>query len=262
MSSKLKEETMSDLILSRCNRFVILLAALFGFTSFFGGGSAWCKPRQWDRVAVVIDPGHGGGDRGAVGPDGSVEKNIALNLALALQSGFKEKYRVRLTRRGDYATALCRRAELANHEKAAVFISIHAGGSFARNGRAMNIFYYGGEPVSGDAPFPGLGETAPSAPSGPVSDEWGFAQYKHASRSRVLASAVRESLHARKVCGKVSVGGAPLMVLSGADMPAILIEAGNLANPVDGKRLNDPLFLHELARGIVSGIDSFLKKYK
>lgn len=258
MSSKLKEETMFETIIIRFSRHISFLTIAFFLLLWLPGQDALCKPQARNRGTVVIDPGHGGSDRGAVGPDGTYEKNMSLRLAMALKAGLENRYRVVLTRSGDYRTALSKRVELANSEQAVLFVSIHAGGGFARGGNILNVFYYE------DKQFASLqadGSSAVSAaPAVPVQEEWRCSQQDYASKSRVLASRVSLAVKAGQVYDSVAVWGMPMELLSGAGMPAILVEAGNLANPVDEKQLNDPLFLEKLARAVVAGIDGFLKR--
>ena len=200
MSSKLKEETMFKSIILRFNRQIVFLSAAFFILASLPGENAFCKPHAGIRGTVVIDPGHGGSDRGAVGPDGAYEKNMSLKLAMALKSRLDYRYRVVLTRSGDYSTTLSKRVELANSEKATLFISIHAGGGFARSGNTLNVFYYN------DSRFAAFPEAEPKTVSmdstGPTHGEWRSSQYDYASKSRVLASRVSLAVKTGQVYDK------------------------------------------------------------
>jgi N-acetylmuramoyl-L-alanine amidase len=84
---------------------------------------------------VVIDPGHGGDDQGAIGAAGMKEKDLTWQMAVRLKGGIETRMglRVLLTRDGDQAVPLDRRSALANNNKADLFISLHAGASPQRN---------------------------------------------------------------------------------------------------------------------------------
>ena len=91
---------------------------------------------------IVIDPGHGGYDHGARGPAGSLEKSVIFQLAQILAAALAPDCQVVWTRTGDYQVALTRRASVANHHKADLFISLHAGGSPMPGGNAWSVFYF------------------------------------------------------------------------------------------------------------------------
>ncbi|MBT8358976.1 MAG: N-acetylmuramoyl-L-alanine amidase, partial [Deltaproteobacteria bacterium] len=91
---------------------------------------------------VVLNPGHGGHDHGVKGPAGTLEKNVTLGLAQLIRDQLKKKYKIILTRSDDYWVDIPGRTAVANHKKADLFISIHAGGSFLHQAKGINIFYY------------------------------------------------------------------------------------------------------------------------
>ena len=95
-------------------------------------------PRQ---KVVVIDPGHGGDDLGAVGPSGLAEKAVTLSVAQKMREILSETCEVHLTRNGDFPVDLEDRTAVANHHRADVFVSLHAGGAFRHQGRGTVIFY-------------------------------------------------------------------------------------------------------------------------
>ncbi len=95
-----------------------------------------------DLPVVVIDPGHGGNDTGAEGPDGTQEKMVALNLARLIADQLKTGCRVVLTRSDDYRLDISGRTAVANQSRADIFISLHTGGSFSRSISASTVYYY------------------------------------------------------------------------------------------------------------------------
>jgi N-acetylmuramoyl-L-alanine amidase len=95
-------------------------------------------------LTIVIDPGHGGKDPGAIGPHGLQEKTVVLQVAKELQHVIRKElphYRVVLTRDRDIYVPLTDRAQLANRQQAQVFISLHANASRKRHTRGIETWY-------------------------------------------------------------------------------------------------------------------------
>ena len=86
---------------------------------------------------------------------------------------------------------------------------------------------------------------------------WGMIQAKYRKTSEKLAGQIHSRLSTLWQPQDVKVQGIPLLVLEGADMPAVAIEIGNLPNPTSEKALGDPLFLSRIAEAIIGGIDAF-----
>jgi N-acetylmuramoyl-L-alanine amidase len=207
-----------------------------------------------DTPLVVIDPGHGGNDGGARGPNHTLEKTITLNLAHILVQQLKVRYRVLLTRNEDYGLDLATRTAVANHANAEIFISLHTGSSFIHNINGSAVYFY--------QPFQESALTTEIQPSKPLQDNkpedsWGMIQAKYRTTSEKLANQIQSRLAVLWQPQDTEVQGAPLLVLEGADMPAVAIEIGNLANANAEKALGDPEFLSRIAEAISSGIDAF-----
>jgi len=172
---------------------------------------------------VVIDPGHGGADAGATA-DGLVEKELALDLAIALRDRLKrEGFRVALTRDSDATLGLDARTEAADRLGGDLLISLHADlWPDARPGGALVRYQAAGDDP-GDGPFV----------------RWEAVQQRHRDRSAAVADALAAALRdAGWPCRGVAAGDLPL--LRGADMPAVLLETGLLSNPADRRRLASP----------------------
>lgn len=207
-----------------------------------------------DTPLVVIDPGHGGNDDGARGPNQTLEKTITLNLAHILAQQLKARYRVLLTRNDDYGLDLAARTAVANHNKAEIFISLHTGSSFIHNINGSAVYFY--------QPFQESALTTEIQPPKPLQDNnpeaaWSAIQAKYRITSEKLANRIRSRLAVLWQPQATEVQAAPLLVLEGADMPAVAIEIGNLANANAEKTLGDPEFLSRIAKAIRSGIDDF-----
>ncbi|MBW2569838.1 MAG: N-acetylmuramoyl-L-alanine amidase [Deltaproteobacteria bacterium] len=208
------------------------------------------------KKIVVLDPGHGGHDTGAHGPEGTYEKTVALTLARMLASELRDKYRVFLTRTDDYLVAISERTALANHKEADLFISIHAGGSFLHQAGGMSVYYY--KEISQAL----LNETADKEKLKNSHDliPWDDLQKRHKPASKVLAKLMQHHLNKKIKHIETRIEGMPLIVLSGVDMPAILIETGYLTNPLEEKKMLDAKVLADLTKAISNGIDDFLLK--
>lgn len=204
------------------------------------------------KKTVVLDPGHGGHDRGARGPEGTYEKTVVLTLARMIVSELGDKYRVFLIRTDDYQLDIPARTALANHQKADLFISIHTGGSFLHQAGGMTVYYYN-EILHEAADKEKLKNSCDLIP-------WDDLQKRHKPASKVLAKLMKHHLNEKIKYIETGIEGMPLIVLSGADMPAILIEIGCLTNPLEEKKMLDTKVLADLTKAISNGIDDFLLK--
>jgi N-acetylmuramoyl-L-alanine amidase len=203
------------------------------------------------KKIIFLDPGHGGHDDGVRGANGGLEKRISFALAQELSVHLKEKYDWKFSRTDDYNLALFSRSEAANHLKADLFISIHAGGSFRHQSKGLTIFYFQGAQENGlsnEIPFESERRHI----------LWPHVQLRHVPSSRHLATHIQTILINELSGVSCRVKGAPLVVLSGVDMPAVFIEIGYLTNPMEERRLNDPVYLSKLAGTISKGLDNFL----
>jgi N-acetylmuramoyl-L-alanine amidase len=193
---------------------------------------------------IVIDPGHGGDDEGVHGASGTIEKDLTLQVAKRLKAALESRggVRVLLARDGDDNVPVDRRAALANNNKADLFISLHANASMKPEIRgaqvlSLNLDDYkrrGQGGVGASKPVPVVGGGTRVIDAVP----WELAQIPFASRSALLASMVAQHLADRNVpmFGRAT-DVAPLGVLVGANMPAVLIEMGFLTNADDERTL-------------------------
>jgi N-acetylmuramoyl-L-alanine amidase len=211
--------------------------------------AAPAKTIYWGRTkkTVVLDPGHGGADSGARSPDGTFEKQVALELSRLIAAEFDTPYRVQLTRTDDYRLEIERRIDFANNLKADVFISIHAGGSFSPIPGGSTIYCYK-QTVSERLPY--------TDRSGDTPENWDRIQLKHVRTSHLLAQHMKDRLDPLI---NTEVLDAPVLVLQGADMPAVLIEVGYLSNPKEAKALRDTQHLEDVARAVSGAIKAFFK---
>jgi N-acetylmuramoyl-L-alanine amidase len=202
---------------------------------------------------VALDPGHGGDDSGARGSTGALEKAVCLDLARALADGLKNRFQVVLTRSDDYSVDLRQRTAVANNRQADLMISIHCGAGFLHTASGMAVYYWKPE---------GLADDPSSAPGSLSPNRWDQTQLPYLAGSRTLAAEMQHALQQTAGSDMVRVYQAPLLVLQGAAMPAIIIEIGYITHPATEKDLMSPQWRQQLARSIQVGIENFLERPK
>lgn len=208
------------------------------------------------KKVIVIDPGHGGQDSGAKGPDDSLEKKLTLELARLIAFELEPEFKVVLTRTDDYQVDLDNRTSVANHLKANVFISLHTGAGFVHSTFGSAIYYYQNLSNSDTDKEP-VAVATPKKHSHPIL--WKNIQIEHLAQSRALARNIAGRLDT-VTATQSRVEGSPLAVLQGAAMPAVLIEIGHLTNPAEEKKLGDNRYLMALAEQISGGIKDFISQ--
>ncbi len=213
---------------------------------------AYAQDRPVD--IIVLDPGHGGNDMGAHGPDNMTEKQVVMTFAGLMTERLKKTYKVVLTRKDDYQIDVFDRPALANHLKADLFVSIHAGGSFHSHPRGMSLFYY--DSPSNKAAASESRASNPTESSSTIKS-WEQNRPQLVEKSRYLTELIRKRLAQVNKELKLTSSGAPLIVMSGADMPAILIEIGYITNPLDAKAFKDEIHVSKVAHAICDAIDDF-----
>jgi len=215
---------------------------------------------QIQAKTIVIDPGHGGYDKGAEGPDGTFEKNVTMEFARVLALELEKTYKVILTRTDDYWVDILERTAIANHVNADMFISIHTGGSFLHQASGISLYYH--EKASTSVLMLET-ESMEGSKISNFKELWSNIQDRHQKNSKVLAGRILNSFKEKigeNVEHSAEIQGAPMMVLEGADMPAVLIEIGYITNPKEEKSLNDIIELTFLAQKIKKGIDEYFEK--
>jgi N-acetylmuramoyl-L-alanine amidase len=206
---------------------------------------------QERALRITLDPGHGGRDFGAQGPTGVLEKEVAINIARQLALKLESHYQITLTRSDDYRVDPYQRAAIANNAKSQLFISLHCGAGFMHATQGVSIYRYGSHKHT--APT-----KDPSPPPNVPSQAWDASQLRHKAESMKLATALKEQLEQIPGVEHCSVKSAPLPVLEGLDMPAILIEIGHITHPATEKKLSTTSHVEQLAEMIKAGIDRYM----
>ncbi|MFQ5743774.1 MAG: N-acetylmuramoyl-L-alanine amidase [Acidobacteriota bacterium] len=218
---------------------------------------------------VVLDPGHGGSELGAVGPTGVTEKEVALDIVRRLADLIQERLglQVRLTRDGDFDVDLKSRAEQANNLKADVFLSIHANAYRGKGVRGAETFFLSDKATDDDAHrLAALENDALDLQSAAAGDSdlqlllWDMAQTLHLRESSVLAEMIQQHLNHLAGTGDRGVKQAPFRVLRGANMPAVLVEVGFLSNPDEEALLADPDYRQQVAAALFASLDGYRRR--
>jgi N-acetylmuramoyl-L-alanine amidase len=218
--------------------------------------------RQFDLVA--IDPGHGGTDTGVRTADGLEEKELTLDVARRLRQRLETRLGVRviMTREDDRALAIDERAAFANNSKADLFLSLHANGALGAGMAGAEVYLLSldreGEAVrrrrrTDAVSLPALGggrrvlEVVP----------WNLAQAAHIETSATFSTMLEEELRRRVPMSPRAVQRAGMRVLTGANMPAALVEMAYLTNPgqAGNARLDD--FRNSVADALYEAIARF-----
>lgn len=218
---------------------------------------------------VVLDPGHGGGDAGATGGPGQVEKEITLDVARRVRVLLEKRYgfNVLVTRSKDEFVPLARRTAYANKKGAAAFVSLHVNASQGHDADGLEVYYLDN---ANDEASRKLAERENGIRDGEQLDDLSFMlsdliQSGKLEDSIVLSRVVEGTLRTRAISrakGVRSLGvkQGPFFVLVGAHMPCTLIEMLFIDNPNDRAMLSREEFRSSLALGIAEGIHKFISK--
>jgi len=219
---------------------------------------------------IVVDPGHGGHDPGAVGPSGIQEKDVVLAIGLRLRDLLKEELGldVVMTRSSDVFIPLEERTAIANKVGADLFVSVHANAAPNRTAAGIETYYLNLAKTDKVAQLAAK-ENGTSLEKVSVLQAILFdlmANYK-LNDSAHLADEVQKALHKkiRTVHNDVKnlgVKQGPFYVLVGASMPSILVETAFLSNATEESRLKDPAYQNSAAEGIYEGVRNYISSLK
>ena len=215
---------------------------------------------------IVIDPGHGGKDPGAIGKKGTQEKGVVLDVSRRLQKLIDNNtdLEVVLTRESDIYVPVENRPIIANQKRADLFISIHANANPRKNYSGIATFYLN---------FPSDASVMEVAAMENATSTKNISEMNNILReilredklkeSRELATQIQDSMvgHLGKSYKDVTdlgVKGGPFWVLIGGDMPSILVEISHLSNSREEGRLRTPEYRQQIAQAIYQGIIEYI----
>ena len=222
------------------------------------------------RPLIVIDPGHGGIDSGAISPNGTEEKEVVLAVAQKLKAKLERsgRYRVVLTRRDDTFIPLADRVKVARTNKAALFISIHADSISKKEGDIRGATVYTVSDRASDAEAARLAEKENradliagidlSTQTDDVADilfELAHRETKNFSAhfARTLVGQIKAAAH----MSPNPLRSAGFVVLKAADVPSVLLELGYLSSKEDVKMLASEAWRDKVADGMLAAIETF-----
>ncbi|GIK25344.1 MAG: N-acetylmuramoyl-L-alanine amidase [Betaproteobacteria bacterium] len=230
------------------------------------------QPEITRMVTIVLDPGHGGEDPGAIGRGGSYEKNVTLEVARRLKAKIDAEPNMRsmLTRDGDYFIPLHQRVQKARRVQADLFVSVHADAFIKPTARGSSVFVLSENGASSSAArWLAQRENAADLIGGvnlDVKDPHlartllDLSQTATINDSLKLGKAVLGELGGVNTLHKPHVEQAGFAVLKAPDIPSILIETAFISNPDEERRLNDDAYQEKMAEAILRGIKGYFAK--
>ncbi len=226
-------------------------------------------------LVIVIDPGHGGRDPGAVGVLGTKEKNVTLSIAKQLADLLNREPHTRavLTRKGNYFVPLRDRLKLARKGNADVFIAIHADSYFNTVANGASVYALSQHGATSEAARC-LAKRDNYSELGGV-DLSGLSDQSYLLRSVLIDLAQTATINDSLRLGRMMlsqlknvtvlhysrVEQAPFMVLKSPDIPSVLVEMGFLSNREEEKHLRDKKYRTKMAEAIFASVYQYLQKY-
>jgi len=226
-------------------------------------------------AAILIDPGHGGKDPGAIGEQvvsgkklRVIEKEVTLDISRKLYDSLRARYpdkRILITREGDSYPSLEDRVDMANSvelasNEAIIYVSIHANSSFNKNAKGFEVWYLNPDfrRTLVDAKKPG----GPGQEIAPILNA--MLEEEFTTESIILARNIMSGLQSG--IGQESpnrgIRADEWFVVRNAHMPSVLIEAGFVTNPDEGKLLSRDDYLLRVANGVYTGLVDFVSYFE
>ena len=235
-------------------------------------GKSTAKPGVTRLVTIVIDPGHGGEDPGAIGRGGHYEKNVTLSVARRLKARLDAEPNMRsaLTRDGDYFIPLGQRVQKARRVQADLFLSVHADAFIKPTARGSSVFVLSDRGASSSAArWLANRENAADLIGGVninVRDPYLARTLLDLSQTATLSDSLKFGKDVLGELGRINalhkgqVEQAGFAVLKAPDIPSILVETAFISNPEEEKRLVDDDYQDQMADAILKGIKRYFAK--
>jgi N-acetylmuramoyl-L-alanine amidase len=234
------------------------------------------QPHPRRDIIIAIDPGHGGEDPGAIGPGGTREKDVVMEISRRLQRlvDDAEGFRAVMIRDGDYYVGLRQRTQIAREQKADFFVSIHADAFNSPRPHGSSVYALSQRGATSET-AQWLAESENRADLiGGVDGNLSLKDKDEVLRGVLLDLTMTATLN-----DSLSIGGqvldqlgqvnrlhrnrveqAGFMVLKSPDIPSLLIEAGFISNPDEERRLRDSSHQQKLARAIFAGLQDHFRR--
>jgi N-acetylmuramoyl-L-alanine amidase len=229
-------------------------------------------PRRFTIKTIVLDPGHGGNDPGALGRRSHLrEKDLTLKLARKLKALLEDAgLRIIMTRDSDTFIPLPRRSEIANKSGADLFVSVHINASRARSLRGFECYYLSNATDDNARALEAFENSslkmdeAASAEHSRSLDKtlWDMTLTENRLESAQLAGYICASIDDSLTMGNRGVRTARFYVLKHTNIPAVLTESGYVSNRYEELKLKDPEFLDRGAESLAQGILRYKREYE
>jgi N-acetylmuramoyl-L-alanine amidase len=217
---------------------------------------------------IVIDPGHGGHDTGAIGKEGLLEKDVVLDVGLRLRDILKKEFgcKVIMTRDKDVFIPLESRTGIAAQQDADLFISIHANASKNRKARGIETYLLN---LTKDRGIMEVAARENMMSMAKMGDLETILKDLILDNKREDSLKLAHAVQGKLIDGLDGVNGSlkdkgvkqgPFLVLYGASMPSILTEVGFISNPEEEKLLGSPDYRQKVAQAIFDGIKDYVAK--
>lgn len=226
---------------------------------------------QKKKRIIVIDPGHGGDDPGAIGPGRTREKDVVLKIGKKLKNTLNQTkgYQAFLTRSGDYYVPFKKRTGIAREYGADLFISIHANAARNRNAYGSDVYCLslggaGNEAARLLANSENMADIIGGSSNGEGKEEadpivLNMCQTQTINQSKIFGNTVLKQLEAVNPLKFQSVQEAPFRVLKLPDIPSLLVETAFVSNPEEEQKLRKSSFQSQVARAIAGSIEMFFE---
>lgn len=219
---------------------------------------------------IVIDPGHGGSDPGAIGRTGLREKSVNLDIAKRLAEILEDSgVKVVMTRKSDIFIPLSQRVDIANQPGVDLFISIHSNANHTKSLNGFEIYYisannndnrralYAAEHFSLNLDKKYFGGNSLDLKATLWDMIYTANRQESVNLARTICRSVDQDLETRVI----GVKGANFYVLKGARIPAVLVEIGFLSNAQEERLLKSVAYRQQITESIAQGVADYSHKY-
>ncbi|HDI52040.1 MAG TPA: hypothetical protein ENF45_05365 [Bacteroidetes bacterium] len=231
------------------------------------------EKKKWLIDKIVIDPGHGGKDPGAIGPSGLYEKDVVLDIAKRLKKLLKKKLHVKvlMTREKDIFVGLRERSAFANRNGAKLFISLHTNANRNRRVKGFSTYCLGVARSDEDREIAQRENAVIKyedswAEYGDINTEsfilQAIAQNSFNRESQELAALIQKNVKRYLKIEDRGVLQAGFLVLVGTAMPKILVEVGFISNREEERKLRTRSYRQKIAEVIFNSIKEFKERYE
>lgn len=220
------------------------------------------------KIIIMIDPGHGGKDSGAIGPDQIMEKNVVLAISKTLQQILNDTPGIdaKLTRQGDYFIPLRRRLNIARYHHAQMFIAVHADACRGDDAHGASVFALSQHGASSEnarwlaerentSELCGIDLKTKNHELKSILLD--MSQTATIQDSLLLGNNILSAFTTFTTLHAAQVEQAGFVVLKSPDIPSVLVETGFISTTTEEQQLNDPHYQKKLAQAIASGITHY-----